>query len=448
LDEISLFNVPVRRRCFPKEASRLLREALDETLYLALSLHSSSPLAFSAFSLVVLFPRLLLRPLPDGCQGCFAAATLARRCSLLREGKLSVLLIEAHEAHTERVAKSLKASSTSASSSTFSKTSRATILAGARAVGRACKLAFSFGLESDPAVASKFLDKLTLGTKHAHIQAYVPKIKPPRNSIPLKAVTNAFSGMPKKYAARRDGWTWEMLRDAAQTPSTAALPRKFAERFSNGALPANLWAYLASTLMYPFHKKLPEERTSFTYPALIPVTVGSVLTRFGCRVMVRMNRLTVATEVLLSHQFSFDINGGVHQVILACNVALEINPSWLMMDLDSKNAHTFCSRERLEEELELNVAYHYMLESFRALYGKTITVQWRFGNGADRPATSFHMSCEGLRQGDAPSTVYFNVLAARVYMKQLHILNGRGVLFAVADDVKILGPPAVIKELA
>jgi hypothetical protein len=150
----------------------------------------------------------------------------------------------------------------------------------------------------------------------------------------------------------------------------------------------------------------------------------------------------------LSYQFSFGINGGVQQVILACNVALKINPSWVILDLDSKNAHTFCSKERLEEELELNVAYHYILESFRALYGKTVTVQWHVGNGADRPATSFHMSCEGLRQGDAPATIYFNVLAARVYRKQLHILHGRGVLFAVADDVKILVPPAVIKELA
>ncbi len=74
--------------------------------------------------------------------------------------------------------------------------------------------------------------------------------------------------------------------------------------------------------------------------------------------MVRMNRTAVATELLRSHQFSFGINGGVQQVILAYNVALEINPSWLMLDLDSKNAHTFCSRERLEEELELNVVYH------------------------------------------------------------------------------------------
>ncbi len=58
------------------------------------------------------------------------------------------------------------------------------------------------------------------------------------------------------------------------------------------------------------------------------------------------------------------------------------------------------------------------------------------------------MSCEGLKQGGAPATAYFNVMAARVYREQLQILNGRGVLFAVADDVKILGPPAVIKELA
>ena len=125
--------------------------------------------------------------------------------------------------------------------------------------------------------------------------------------------------------------------------------------------------------------------------------------------------LAVAAELMLSHQFSFGINGGVQQVILACNVALEINPSWLMLDLDSKNAHTFCSMERLEEELELNVAYHYMLELFRALYGKIVTVQWHFGNGEDKPATCFHMSCEGLMHGDALATVYFNVVATRVY---------------------------------
>ncbi len=120
------------------------------------------------------------------------------------------------------------------------------------------------------------------------------RVKPAGNSIPLKAVTDAFSGMPKKSAAQRDGWTWELLRDAAQTPSTSTLLRKVAEHFSNGALPHDLGAYLASAMLYPFHKKLHEERISVTNPALRPVTVGSVLTRFGCRVMVRMYMHAIA----------------------------------------------------------------------------------------------------------------------------------------------------------
>jgi hypothetical protein len=64
-----------------------------------------------------------------------------------------------------------------------------------------------------------------------------------------------------------------------------------------------------------------------------------------------------AAKLLLSRKFSFSINGRVQEVILACNIALEINLSWLMLDLDSKNTHTFCSRDKLETELELNVAY-------------------------------------------------------------------------------------------
>ncbi len=95
----------------------------------------------------------------------------------------------------------------------------------------------------------------------------------------------------------------------AQRPSTASHLRKFNELFSNVALPKNLWTYLASALMYPFHNLMMEERIDPKDPALRPVTVGSVLTRFGCRVLVRMNKLAVAAQLLLSHQFSFGING-------------------------------------------------------------------------------------------------------------------------------------------
>ena len=94
-------------------------------------------------------------------------------------------------------------------------------------MGRACKVTCSYGLETHQGIAAKFQAKLTLRAMHLHIRAHVPKVKPLMNCILLKAVTDTFSGMPKKSAAHRDGWTWGLLRDAAHTPSTATLLRKF-----------------------------------------------------------------------------------------------------------------------------------------------------------------------------------------------------------------------------
>ena len=86
--------------------------------------------------------------------------------------------------------------------------------------------------------------------------------------------------------------------------------------------------------MYPFHKLLQEDRVSITDPSLRPVTVGSIITRFGCRILVRMNRLAVAENLLLSHQFSFGIKGGVQQVILGISLSLQLNLDFVEIDLD------------------------------------------------------------------------------------------------------------------
>ena len=98
-------------------------------------------------------------------------------------------------------------------------------------------------------------------------------------------MTNAFSGMPKKSLAHKDGCTGELMRDDAQRPVTVALLRKIAELFSKGALPENLGSYLASVLMYPFHKKLPVDKSP-SKPTLCHVTVGSMLTLIAFKVMV------------------------------------------------------------------------------------------------------------------------------------------------------------------
>ena len=152
--------MPAKRRSFPKEASEALREALDVTLSFALFLHKASPLSFIASALFVLFPRLILRPLQDGCQGRQAASALLDRCRRLLASDVASLIFDAHEAHTERVRG--RAAVASALPHSFSKTARAAALAGARELDRACKVAFTYGVEADPEVAASFLAKLAL----------------------------------------------------------------------------------------------------------------------------------------------------------------------------------------------------------------------------------------------------------------------------------------------
>ncbi len=69
-------------------------------------------------------------------------------------------------------------------------------------------------------------------------------------------------------------------------------------------------------------------------------------------------------------------------------MALQVNPEALVLDLDSANAHTFCSRDSMEDELESNIIYHYLLKAYRNLYGKNVATQWHFGSGPDRPPSS------------------------------------------------------------
>ena len=133
------------------------------------------------------------------------------------------MLTDSYEAQTERVTARVLA--TAEDTVSFSKTTRAAILAGAGEVGQACKVACTYGLDTDLEVAARFLKTLTLQSRHSHVAPQTSNLKPAKNLIPSKAVFEAFSGMPKKSAPHKDGWTWELLRDAASRPSTAALLR-------------------------------------------------------------------------------------------------------------------------------------------------------------------------------------------------------------------------------
>ena len=183
-------------------------------------------------------PSTLIAPLPNGCQCRFADVVLRKRCELLHAGDIQRLILDSHEAPSDRVMASIN--SASSNTVTFSKTARAAIRVGAGQVGRACKVAFTYGLETDPGIAAKCMKKLTLQARHPHIAPHIYNIKSEKNLISSKALTASFLGMPIQFAAHKDGWTWELLRDAASRPYSDALLRRFAEYFSNRALPKDL----------------------------------------------------------------------------------------------------------------------------------------------------------------------------------------------------------------
>jgi hypothetical protein len=117
------------------------------------------------------------------------------------------------------------------------------------------------------------------------------------------------------------------------------------------------------------------------------------------------------------------------------------------INIDLKNAQTFNSRDKAEEELKSDVIFHYLFEVFKDLYRNNVTPQWHYKEGPDRPPTSVHMSIDGFRQGNAPSSIFFNILAVMICIRQLATLNGKSVLFDIVDDVKIAAPPAIIAEI-
>jgi hypothetical protein len=71
---------------------------------------------------------------------------------------------------------------------TFSKTAKPAILGGVGDVGRACKAASIYGLETDPEVAAKFFEKVMLQSRRVHIASHTSSFKPAKNLNPLKAI--------------------------------------------------------------------------------------------------------------------------------------------------------------------------------------------------------------------------------------------------------------------
>jgi hypothetical protein len=278
---------------------------------------------------------------------------------MLMEGNVAELIEPAHDSQVKRVARRIH--DITKPTVAFTQTARATTLARCGDVEKACKIAFSYGNESDPALNVTFLAKLTRSPPYTHVPSPPFVVMSSFVPIPIKSVLDTFTSMPKKYAPMRDGWTWELFKDAASRTSTANLLRKFVELFVNGLLPKPLWMFLSSAIMILFHKIAHMERLLLSDRSLRPITSGAVLTRFSVKTVLRMHRKWIVENILKSNHLSYAISRGVQQVILGCTVALQSNPTWVRGVFDLRNAHTDCSRGLIWQELENDPYFHFLI---------------------------------------------------------------------------------------
>jgi len=77
--------------------------------------------------------------------------------------------------------------------------------------------------------------------------------------------------------------------------------------------------------MIHVHKLAQLERDILSDPRLHPIKIGSTLTIFSCRSLLRLNIMGLAERMMRSNQVSYGILGGFQQVIMGCIVALQCN---------------------------------------------------------------------------------------------------------------------------
>jgi hypothetical protein len=204
--------------------------------------------------------------------------------------------------------------------------------------------------------------------------------------------------MSKKSAPMRDGWIWELFKDAASRTSSADLLKKIRGTLREWTPPEDLM----DALILGDHDPLPQDRVNGTPFALRPKLThdhhrrpANPILRKNCPTNVQKR---IAESMLKFNQFSYGISGGVQHVILGCTVALQSNPMWILGVFDLRNAHTDCTRGLTWHELENDQYFHFLIQIFICMYGENRTPQWHFGNDPDQPSTSIHWSGDGLRQ--------------------------------------------------
>lgn len=205
--------------------------------------------------------------------------------------------------------------------------------------------------------------------------------------------------------------------------------------------------FLSSAVLMAFRKEAPKPSPTQGLPKIRPIGIGSVLARLPLAMFNRVLSPRLTKLFKDAHQFSYGVSGGVDLVNAGAQAALEANPTWVMLSWDVRNAFNEISRSLILRALLADEDLHGLIPVFLALYGDRTPDLWYYGDGPlHGPTCSLH-SMEGTRQGCVFGAVFFNIAVNELYKEFADILGDKGVLFAIADDCKIVAHPDVIDRV-
>ena len=228
------------------------------------------------------------------------------------------------------------------------------------------------------------------------------------------------------------GWTFDLLAQSCDGSSqqcvvdTIAL---FIERLVNGTLPTALKEYL-----------LPSNLVAISKPngGIRPIAVGEIFWRLAADYILKHQRDNIK-HTLEPNQFGCAVPGGIEHVIHTLQCTLEdTRYKCAAVSLDFTNAFNTLDRAFMLEQL-------YQQPKLKALWNITA---WGYSSSStlyvmDNTPLQSH---NGARQGDPLGCILFANAIAKALQCTIKPTNGLIKCYAVLDDIRLAGPPHLLRE--
>ena len=260
-------------------------------------------------------------------------------------------------------------------------------------------------------------------------------------AIPEADVVNAVKAKPRLTSPGFGGWSFAMIQDmltaaaaAAASPALKAFPANLTRLvylIGIGALTqAAVWPLLASVRGIVLVKDL--------LGGIRPLGVACVFTSLAACVY----RATDAVKEAMRHEvhesdLSHGVKGGSEAVSHTIRALLASNPTWVVIQLDMKNAFNSISRA---EVLAVGVRVPILGPLINMLYGATTCVFYRLGVCKKTDV--------GVSQGDPLGNFLFSAVFSYA-LRFIHagLIPVGCLLLRFADDTYLLGPPETVFAL-